>query len=120
MPSSCSANQQGGMSSSSSSARSLTSSSSAVGTSGGGMPVSVAVAQAATAVALATRLPEFPNLRDLCLPPGGISGGVPEERVATFIVMYRAHCQRLLDTIIRGSFQEVSFSLNLLASLMEK
>ncbi|XP_046655185.1 transcription factor RFX4-like [Daphnia pulicaria] len=107
MPSSCSANQQGGMSSSSSSARSLTSSSSAVGTSGGGMPVSVAVAQAATAVALATRLPEFPNLRDLCLPPGGISGGVPEERVATFIVMYRAHCQRLLDTIIRGSFQEV-------------
>ncbi|EFX87484.1 hypothetical protein DAPPUDRAFT_42744 [Daphnia pulex] len=74
---------------------------------GGGMPVSVAVAQAATAVALATRLPEFPNLRDLCLPPGGISGGVPEERVATFIVMYRAHCQRLLDTIIRGSFQEV-------------
>jgi len=106
MPSTCSGNQ-GGMSSSSS--RSLTSSSSAVGTSGGGMPVSVAVAQAATAVALATRLPEFPNLRDLCLPPGGISGGVPEERVATFIVMYRAHCQRLLDTIIRGSFQEVSF-----------
>jgi regulatory factor X 4 len=106
MPSSCSGNQ-GGMPSSSS--RSLTSPS-AVGTSGGGMPVSVAVAQAATAVALATRLPEFPNLRDLCLPPGGISGGLPEERVATFIVMYRAHCQRLLDTIIRGSFQEVNYS----------
>lgn len=105
MPSSCAGNH-GGMPSSSS--RSLTSSSSSQGV-GGGVPVSVAVAQAATAAALATRLPEFPNLRDLCLPPGGISGGVPEERVATFIVMYRAHCQRLLDTIIRGSFQEVCF-----------
>ena len=51
---------------------------------------------------LATRLPEFPSLRDLCLPPG-----VPEERVATFIMMYRAHCQRLLDTVIRASFDEV-------------
>lgn len=61
---------------------------------------------------LATRMPEFPNIRDLRLPPGG-SGGVPEERVATFIVMYRAHCQRLLDTIIRGSFQEVSLTLAL-------
>ena len=88
-----------------SSSRSMTTSSSA------GNPASAAAAaSAATAVALATRLPEFPNLRDLCLPPGGISGGVPEERVATFIVMYRAHCQRLLDTIIRGSFQEVCYS----------
>lgn len=51
---------------------------------------------------IATRLPEFPSLRDLCLPPS-----VPEERIATFIVMYRAHCQRLLDTIIRASFDEV-------------
>ncbi|XP_032794286.2 transcription factor RFX4 [Daphnia magna] len=103
MPSSCAGNHAGMPSSS----RSVTSSSSSSQSVGGGIPVSVAVAQAATAAALATRLPEFPNLRDLCLPPGGISGGVPEERVATFIVMYRAHCQRLLDTIIRGSFQEV-------------
>ena len=57
---------------------------------------------ASKSVVMATRLPEFPNLRDLCLPPS-----VPEERVATFIVMYRAHCQRLLDTIIHGVFEEV-------------
>lgn len=86
----------------------LTSTSSGSSGSSSSSAAAAAAATAATnAALLAARLPDFPNLRDLCLPPGGMSGGVPEERVATFIVMYRAHCQRLLDTIIRGSFQEV-------------
>ncbi|KAK2709364.1 transcription factor RFX4-like isoform X2 [Artemia franciscana] len=53
-----------------------------------------------------SRLPDFPSLRDLCLP-----AGAPEERVSTFTLMYRAHCQRLLDTIIRASFDEVQTCL---------
>lgn len=28
-------------------------------------------------------------------------------QVATFVMMYRTHCQRILDTVIRASFDEV-------------
>ncbi|XP_077978008.1 regulatory factor X 4-like [Glandiceps talaboti] len=51
---------------------------------------------------LGTLLPEFPSVKDLKLP-----NGVPEEKVATFIMMYRTHCQRILDTVIRANFDEV-------------
>ena len=87
--------------------------------SAGAATAAASSASSSSAALLATRLPEFPNLRDLCLPPGG-SGGVPEERVSTFIVMYRAHCQRLLDTIIRGSFQEVTRHLVASPSYMSR
>ncbi|KAM7396542.1 hypothetical protein PAMP_019575 [Pampus punctatissimus] len=43
---------------------------------------------------LGTLLPEFPNVKDLNLP-----ASLPEERVSTFIMMYRTHCQRILDTV---------------------
>uniref|UniRef100_A0AAV2KZX3 RFX1-4/6/8-like BCD domain-containing protein n=1 Tax=Knipowitschia caucasica TaxID=637954 RepID=A0AAV2KZX3_KNICA len=57
---------------------------------------------------LGTLLPEFPNVKDLNLPPT-----LPEERVSTFIMMYRTHCQRILDTVIRANFDEVqSFLLH--------
>lgn len=29
-------------------------------------------------------------------------------QVKTFLIMYRAHCQRILDTILRANFGEVS------------
>ena len=32
-------------------------------------------------------------------------------QVKTFLIMYRAHCQRILDTILRANFGEVSFSI---------
>ncbi|CAM9164010.1 unnamed protein product, partial [Lampetra planeri] len=57
---------------------------------------------------LGTLLPEFPNVKDLNLP-----ASLPEERVSTFIMMYRTHCQRILDTVIRANFDEVqSFLLH--------
>ncbi|KAF3854661.1 hypothetical protein F7725_022716 [Dissostichus mawsoni] len=43
---------------------------------------------------LGTLLPEFPNVKDLNLP-----ANLSEERVSTFIMMYRTHCQRILDTV---------------------
>ncbi|CAI9583841.1 unnamed protein product [Staurois parvus] len=57
---------------------------------------------------LGTLLPEFPNVKDLNLP-----ANIPEEKISTFIMMYRTHCQRILDTVIRANFDEVqSFLLH--------
>ncbi|XP_030070669.1 transcription factor RFX4 [Microcaecilia unicolor] len=57
---------------------------------------------------LGTLLPEFPNVRDL-----NLAASLPEEKVSTFIMMYRTHCQRILDTVIRANFDEVqSFLLH--------
>ncbi|XP_018107448.1 transcription factor RFX4 isoform X5 [Xenopus laevis] len=57
---------------------------------------------------LGTLLPEFPNVKDLNLP-----SSLPEEKISTFIMMYRTHCQRILDTVIRANFDEVqSFLLH--------
>ncbi|XP_066264702.1 transcription factor RFX4-like isoform X2 [Branchiostoma lanceolatum] len=57
---------------------------------------------------LGTLLPEFPDVKDLNLP-----SSIPQEKVSTFIMMYRTHCQRILDTVIRANFDEVqSFLLH--------
>ncbi|XP_069163239.1 transcription factor RFX4 [Procambarus clarkii] len=57
---------------------------------------------------LSTVLPEFPSLKDVLLPPH-----VAPDKVATFVMMYRTHCQRILDTVIRASFDEIqSFLLH--------
>ncbi|XP_064809048.1 transcription factor RFX4 isoform X1 [Oncorhynchus masou masou] len=57
---------------------------------------------------LGTLLPDFPNVKDLNLP-----ASLSEEKVSTFIMMYRTHCQRILDTVIRANFDEVqSFLLH--------
>ncbi|KAG8177829.1 hypothetical protein JTE90_002663 [Oedothorax gibbosus] len=49
-----------------------------------------------------TILPEFPSVKDLHLPHT-----VDVEKINTFLMMYRTHCQRLLDTIVRASFDDV-------------
>lgn len=49
-----------------------------------------------------TLLPDFPKPSKLTLPED-----VPHEKVKTFLIMYRAHCQRILDTILRANFGEV-------------
>jgi len=49
-----------------------------------------------------TLLPDFPKPSKLNLPED-----VPHEKVKTFLIMYRAHCQRILDTILRANFGEV-------------
>ncbi|CAI9722908.1 transcription factor RFX4-like [Octopus vulgaris] len=51
---------------------------------------------------LGTLLPDFPDIKDLKLPPN-----VPEDKVLTFLMMYRTHCQRILDTVIRANFDEI-------------
>ncbi|XP_078715307.1 transcription factor RFX4 [Lampetra fluviatilis] len=57
---------------------------------------------------LGTLLPDFPSVKELTLPTG-----IPAEKVSTFIMMYRTHCQRILDTVIRANFDEVqSFLLH--------
>ena len=30
-------------------------------------------------------------------------------KLHTFMVMYKAHCQRILDSVVRANFAEVSF-----------
>ena len=47
-------------------------------------------------------LPPFPDVSSLEL-----SDTVPKEKLRTFMVMYRAHCQRVLDSIVRATFDEV-------------
>ncbi|XP_064597027.1 regulatory factor X 4-like [Liolophura sinensis] len=57
---------------------------------------------------LGTLLPDFPELKDIKLP-----ANIEESKVVTFLMMYRAHCQRILDTVIRANFDEVqSFLLH--------
>ncbi|XP_060572521.1 transcription factor RFX4-like [Ruditapes philippinarum] len=57
---------------------------------------------------LGTLLPDFPDIKDIKLPPN-----VAEDKVLTFLMMYRTHCQRILDTVIRANFDEVqSFLLH--------
>ncbi|CAC5390482.1 RFX4 [Mytilus coruscus] len=57
---------------------------------------------------LGTLLPEFPDIKEIKLPPN-----IQEDKVITFMMMYRTHCQRILDTVIRANFDEVqSFLLH--------
>ncbi|KAJ7392810.1 hypothetical protein OS493_010470 [Desmophyllum pertusum] len=55
-----------------------------------------------TAAPGGTLLPDFPKSSKL-----NLSEDVPQEKVKTFLIMYRAHCQRILDTILRANFGEV-------------
>ncbi|XP_021360165.1 DNA-binding protein RFX6-like [Mizuhopecten yessoensis] len=49
-----------------------------------------------------TLLPEFPDANNLILPEN-----ITREKMQTFIMMYRTHCQRILDTVISANFEEV-------------
>ncbi|KAL5019481.1 hypothetical protein ScPMuIL_002373 [Solemya velum] len=51
---------------------------------------------------LGTLLPNFPDIQEIKLSPN-----IPEDKVLTFLMMYRTHCQRILDTVIRANFDEV-------------
>ncbi|XP_067900272.1 DNA-binding protein RFX6-like isoform X2 [Heterodontus francisci] len=51
---------------------------------------------------MGTLLPEFPDAENLLL-----SDGLGHEEVNTFLLMYQIHCQRILDTVIAASFDEV-------------
>lgn len=48
-------------------------------------------------------LPSFPNVNTMELPPS-----LSRDKLHTFMVMYRAHCQRILDSVVRATFSEVS------------
>ncbi|KAK0060349.1 DNA-binding protein RFX6, partial [Biomphalaria pfeifferi] len=49
-----------------------------------------------------TLLPDFPNAKFLILP-----NCLPREKVETLIMMYKTHCQCILDTAINGNFEEI-------------
>ncbi|WAR02388.1 RFX6-like protein [Mya arenaria] len=49
-----------------------------------------------------TLLPEFPNADYLILP-----ASIQREKVETFIMMYKTHCQCILDTAINANFDEI-------------
>ncbi|XP_041367036.1 DNA-binding protein RFX6-like [Gigantopelta aegis] len=49
-----------------------------------------------------TLLPDFPNARYLILPLS-----LSREKVETFIMMYKTHCQCILDTAINANFEEI-------------
>ena len=58
-------------------------------------------------------LPPFTDVSSLEL-----SDSVPKEKLHTFMVMYRAHCQRMLDSIVSATFDEVGGSYHLVLVLM--
>lgn len=47
-------------------------------------------------------LPPFPDIDTLKLSPS-----LPKDKLNTFMVMYRTHCQRILDSVARANFFEV-------------
>ncbi|KAJ8298950.1 hypothetical protein KUTeg_023010 [Tegillarca granosa] len=49
-----------------------------------------------------TLLPDFPDANYLILPLS-----IPREKVETFIMMYKTHCQCVLDTAINANFEEI-------------
>jgi regulatory factor X 4 len=49
-----------------------------------------------------TLLPAFPNVKKLEFPEN-----VSTDKVETFLMMYRTHCQRILDTVVRANFGEI-------------
>jgi len=49
-----------------------------------------------------TILPDFPSSDSVDLDDADAN-----DKVKTFLIMYKAHCQRILDTIIRANFAEV-------------
>lgn len=52
-------------------------------------------------------LPKFPDVKNLNLS----SEALAKDKLTTFMVMYRAHCQRILDSVVRANFDEVSREL---------
>ncbi len=70
-------------------------------------PSSIAAAAAssstATAVFAATQqLPEFPSFRDF-----DRASAIPSDKLHTLLTMYRAHCQRIMDSVNKFSFSEI-------------
>jgi len=69
------------------------------------------------------QLPEFPTLKDMrpplshAFPPmvaannGYEAAAIPWDKVQTLLTMYRAHCQRVMDSVNKFSFSEVILNL---------
>ena len=54
-------------------------------------------------VKLRTPLPDFPDTSYLDLKPNSY-----KNKLDTFMIMYRTHCQRIMDSVIRANFEEVN------------
>ncbi|XP_066921011.1 regulatory factor X 4-like [Clytia hemisphaerica] len=53
-------------------------------------------------VATGNLLPDFPSVEMV-----DVEDSTFREQIKTFLIMYKAHCQRILDTILRANFTEV-------------
>uniref|UniRef100_A0A8C5CXF0 RFX-type winged-helix domain-containing protein n=1 Tax=Gadus morhua TaxID=8049 RepID=A0A8C5CXF0_GADMO len=61
-----------------------------------------------------TLLPEFPSAQHLLL-----QGNIPREKVDTLIMMYKTHCQCILDNAINVNFEEVLTDVLIPATMQE-
>uniref|UniRef100_A0A8C6KFY4 DNA-binding protein RFX6 n=1 Tax=Nothobranchius furzeri TaxID=105023 RepID=A0A8C6KFY4_NOTFU len=61
-----------------------------------------------------TLLPDFPNAQHLLL-----QGNISREKVDTLIMMYKTHCQCILDNAINVSFEEVLTDVLIPATMQE-
>lgn len=50
-------------------------------------------------------LPEFPSFREF-----DQASTIPTDKLQTLIMMYRVHCQRIMDSVNKFSFSEVRTS----------
>lgn len=51
------------------------------------------------------QLPDFPSFRDF--DRSSSSSGLPSDKLQTLLTMYRAHCQRIMDSVNKFSFSEI-------------
>jgi hypothetical protein len=54
--------------------------------------------------ATAQQLPDFPSFRDF-----DRASSIPSDKLQTLLTMYRAHCQRIMDSVNKFSFTEVRY-----------
>lgn len=58
------------------------------------------------------QLPEFPSFREFAH-----ATSIPLDKLQTLITMYRAHCQRIMDSINKFSFSEVNLNFRSSSSI---
>ena len=58
------------------------------------------------------QLPEFPSIEDF-EQSAVIGAKIKGEKLQTLITMYRAHCQRIMDSVNKFSFSEVNSKMYL-------
>ena len=74
-------------------------------------PPSASASFAASTFTAVQTLPEFPSFRDF-----DRASSIPPDKLQTLLTMYRAHCQRIMDSVNKFSFSEVSKTISQILS----